>query len=50
MFFRLIASRYESGSVIVTSNLPLSRRGETLGDDVTAATIDQLIHHAHVIP
>jgi DNA replication protein DnaC len=50
LFFQLIASRYETGSVIVTSNLPFSRWGETLGDDVVAAaTIDRLIHHAHVI-
>ncbi|TBT85891.1 hypothetical protein ET989_05395 [Propioniciclava sinopodophylli] len=50
LFFQLIASRYETGSVIVTSNLPFSRWGETLGDViVAAATIDRLIHHAHVI-
>ena len=50
LFFQLIASRYETGSVIVTSNLPFSRWGETLGDDVVAAaTIDRLVHHAHVI-
>lgn len=50
LFFQLIASRYETGSLIVTSNLPFSRWGETLGDDVVAAaTIDRLIHHAHVI-
>ena len=51
LFFQLIASRYETGSVIVTSNLPFSRWGETLGDDVVAAaTIDRLVHHTHVIP
>ena len=51
LFFQLIASRYETGSVIVTSNLPFSRWGETLGDAVVAAaTIDRLVHHAHVIP
>lgn len=50
LFFQLIAARYENGSVIVTSNLPFSRWGETLGDDVVAsATIDRLVHHAHVI-
>ena len=50
LFFQLIASRYETGSVIVTSNLTFSRWGETLGDDiVAAATIDRLVHHAHVI-
>uniref|UniRef100_UPI0035D84934 ATP-binding protein n=1 Tax=Janibacter limosus TaxID=53458 RepID=UPI0035D84934 len=36
--------------MIVTSNLPFARWGETLGDDVVAAaTIDRLLHHAHVI-
>lgn len=51
LFFQLIASRYETGSLIVTSNLAFSRWGETLGDDViAAATIDRLVHHAHVIP
>ena len=51
MFFQLIASRYETGSVIVTSYLEFSRWGEALGDDVVAAaTIDRLVHHAHVIP
>ena len=36
--------------MIVTSNLAFSRWGETLGDDVVAAaTIDRLVHHAHVI-
>jgi DNA replication protein DnaC len=50
LFFQLIANRYETGSVIVTSNLPFSRWGETLGDDVVAAaTIDRLVHHAKVI-
>ncbi len=50
LFFQLIASRYETGSVIVTSNLAFSRWGETLGDDVVAAaTIDRLVHHAQVI-
>jgi DNA replication protein DnaC len=50
LFFQLIASRYESGSVVVTSNLAFSRWGETLGDDVVAAaTIDRLVHHAQVI-
>ncbi|WP_193314413.1 IS21-like element helper ATPase IstB [Georgenia ruanii] len=50
LFFQLIANRYETGSVIVTSNLPFSRWGETLGDDVVAAaTIDRLVHHAQVI-
>jgi DNA replication protein DnaC len=50
LFFQLVASRYETGSIVLTSNLVFSRWGETLGDDVVAAaTIDRLVHHAHVI-
>ena len=50
LFFQLVASRYETGSIVLTSKLAFSRWGETLGDDVVAAaTIDRLVHHAHVI-
>jgi DNA replication protein DnaC len=50
LFFQLIASRYEHGSVMVTSNLPSGRWGETLSDDVVAAAmIDRLVHHAEVL-
>src|SRR5213080_1995289 len=50
LFFPLIASRYEVGSVMVTSNLPFGRWGETFSDDVVAAAmIDRLVHHAEVL-
>ena len=50
LFFQLVASRYEQGSVMVTSNLPFGRWGETFGDDVVAAAmIDRLVHHAEVL-
>ena len=50
LFFQLIASRYEQGSVTVTSNLPFGRWGETFSDDVVAAAmIDRLVHHAEVL-
>lgn len=49
LFFQLVASRYEQGSIMVTSNLPFSRWGETFGDDVAAAMIDRLVHHAEVL-
>ncbi|WP_159574235.1 IS21-like element helper ATPase IstB [Curtobacterium sp. 18060] len=50
LFFQLVASRYEQGSIMVTSNLPFSRWGETFGDDVVAsAMIDRLVHHAEVL-
>src|ERR1700709_2363763 len=50
LFFQLIASRYEQASVMVTSNLPFGRWGETFSDDVVAAAmIDLLVHHAEVL-
>ena len=50
LFFQLISARYERASVIVTSNKPFGRWGETFGDDtVAAAMIDRLVHHADVI-
>jgi DNA replication protein DnaC len=50
LFFQLISSRYERASVIVTSNKPFARWGETFGDPVVAAAmIDRLVHHAEVI-
>ena len=50
LFFQLIASRYEQGSIMVTSNLPFGRWGETFADDIVAAAmIDRLVHHADVI-
>jgi DNA replication protein DnaC len=51
LFFQLVAHRYERASIMVTSNLSFARWGETLGDEaVASATIDRLVHHAHVIP
>ena len=50
LFFQLVASRYEEGSIIVTCNLPFGRWGETFGDDTVAtAMIDRLVHHAEVL-
>lgn len=50
LFSQLVASRYEQGSIMVTSNLPFGRWGETFGDDVVAAAmIDRLVHHAEVL-
>ena len=50
LFFQLVSSRYERASLIVTSNKPFGRWGETFGDDtVAAAMIDRLVHHADVI-
>jgi DNA replication protein DnaC len=50
LFFQLVESRYEQGSIMVTSNLPFGRWDETFSDDVAAAAmIDRLVHHAEVL-
>ena len=50
VLFELIAHRYESGSVLITSNQPFSSWDSIFPDDMMAvAAIDRLIHHAHVV-
>src|SRR6476620_8890201 len=50
LFFQLVSNRYERASLIVTSNKPFGRWGETFGDDIVAAAmIDRLVHHADVV-
>ncbi|MDF1490278.1 IS21-like element helper ATPase IstB [Tessaracoccus caeni] len=50
LFFQLVASRYEQGSILVTSNMPFGRWGEIVSDDIVAAAIiDRLVHHAEVL-
>lgn len=50
-FFQVIANRYEKGSIIVTSNLAFGQWDNTFANDkvLTAAMLDRLLHHAHVI-
>lgn len=50
-FFQVVANRYEKASVIVTSNLPFGQWDNTFAGDkvLTAAMLDRLLHHAHVI-
>ena len=50
VLFTLLAHRYETGSVMITSNLPFSK-WETIFKDpiVTAAAIDRLIHHCVIL-
>ncbi|XYX40330.1 ATP-binding protein [Candidatus Erwinia dacicola] len=50
LFFQVVAKRYESDSVILTSNLPFTQWSGTFGDDetLTAAMLDRLLHHAHI--
>ena len=51
LFFNVVAKRYERGSMILTSNLPLPQWAGTLADDttLTAALLDRLLHHAHIV-
>ncbi|MFI6289512.1 IS21-like element helper ATPase IstB [Streptomyces sp. NPDC051018] len=50
LLFRLVSHRYERASVIVTSDKPLSRWTEVLGDSpVTLALIDRVAHHADIV-
>ena len=50
LFFQLIGFLYEQGSVMVISNLPFGRWGESFSADVVAAAmIDRLVHHAEVL-
>ncbi|EGU43190.1 transposase/IS protein [Vibrio scophthalmi LMG 19158] len=51
LFFNVIAKRYEQGSIIVMSNLPFSQWSNAFADDttLTAALLDRLLHHSHIV-
>ncbi|SON51546.1 Insertion sequence IS21 putative ATP-binding protein (fragment) [Vibrio tapetis subsp. tapetis] len=52
LFFNVIAKRYEQGSIIVTSNLPFSQwSSNAFANDttLTAALLDRLLHHSHIV-
>lgn len=49
-FFQIVSERYESGSIILTSNKSYGSWGEIFGDTVLAtAILDRLLHHSHTI-
>ena len=50
VLFELIAHRYESGSLIITSNQPFSQWDSIFPDSMmTVAAVDRLVHHATII-
>lgn len=51
LFFQVINKRYETGSIILTSNLPFTKFKEVLNNDeaLTTAVLDRLIHHSHIL-
>lgn len=51
LFFNVVAKRYERGSMVLTSNLPFTQWAGAFADDqtLTAAMLDRLLHHAHIV-
>lgn len=51
LFFQVIAKRYEQGSIVLTSNLSFGEWDSTFAGNsaLTAAMLDRLLHHAHVV-
>ena len=49
--FQVVAARYESGSIVLTTNRPFRERGALFDVDNTLATalIDRLMHHGEAI-
>lgn len=50
LLFQVIADCYERKSLIITSNLEFSQWNTVFGDNrLTAALIDRLVHHSHIV-
>lgn len=50
LLFNVIADCYEQQSVVVTSNLEFGQWTSVFGDTkLTAALVDRLVHHAHIL-
>lgn len=50
LLFQVISDCYERRSLIITSNLEFSQWNTVFGDNrLTAALIDRLIHHSHIV-
>ncbi|EJY56821.1 IstB domain-containing protein ATP-binding protein [Alicyclobacillus hesperidum URH17-3-68] len=50
LVFQLVNTRYERGSMILTSNKSFGEWGDLFGDAVLAsAVLDRLLHHSHIV-
>ena len=50
LLFQVISDCYEKRSLIITTNIEFSRwNGIFYDDQLTAALIDRLVHHSHLI-
>ena len=49
VFFQLVNVRYETGSIVITSNRPFSKWAKLMPDEAVApAMLDRLLHHVQV--
>jgi len=50
LLFQYCSSRYERGSIVITTNLEFAKWTEVFGDEqMTAALLDRLTHRAHIL-
>jgi DNA replication protein DnaC len=51
LMFQVVAARYESGSIVITTNRPFRDWGKIFDVDNTLATamIDRLMHHGEAL-
>jgi DNA replication protein DnaC len=50
IFFTFLAERYESKSLMISSNKTFSEWGDIFGDPMTAmAAVDRLVHHSFIL-
>jgi DNA replication protein DnaC len=50
LFFQVVNTRYERGSIVLTSNKSFKEWGDIFGDAVAAAAmLDRLLHHCHLV-
>jgi len=50
LLFELITRRYETGSTLITSNLPFEEWTDAFGTErLTGALLDRLTHHVSVL-
>ncbi len=50
LLFDVVSQRYERGSTIITSNLPLDEWNEVFGSkQLASAVMDRLTHHVHIL-
>lgn len=50
LFFQVVNTRYEAGSIVMTTNKAFGAWAETMKDEaIASATLDRLLHHAHAL-